>query len=279
MKKSDFIRTILYLTVVYAVTGAFYFFLYRSGGIKNAGLFAAVTGTCSFIPGLTALVMNRLTRKENRVFTGYRPGPAKFYSVVYIMGPMIFVVAYGLSLFAGGRCDFELTAFSETLKHSALKDLSAAESLKRIFITSLTISVLIKTIPGLAMEYGWRGYLQELLRPFGRIQSYILTGICWGISLVPLVWMGRYYKGSPIAGTGMILLFCITFSVLLGHLKTVTGSSILCGFAQGVFGAQTAGVWVLIITGLNPLIGGIYGLAGVIVLLLIAVLFIKFRPE
>jgi hypothetical protein len=57
----------------------------------------------------------------------------------------------------------------------------------------------------------------------------------------------------------------ITFGIYLNELTLRHRSSILAGWAHGVFNSQKLGVWALLFPSINSLIGGFAGIVGIMV--------------
>jgi hypothetical protein len=107
--------------------------------------------------------------------------------------------------------------------------------------------------------------------PLGKPWAYLLVGIVWGLWHLPLVLVGFAYPGHWLAGTAMFLILTTAFGVYLNELTLRNGSSILAGWAHGVFNSQKLGIWSLLFPGVNPLLGGYAGAVGLAVWVGIAV--------
>jgi hypothetical protein len=101
------------------------------------------------------------------------------------------------------------------------------------------------------------------LMPLGKPRAYVLVGIVWGLWHLPLVLVGFTYPGYPLIGAVMFLALTTVFGVYLNELTLRNESSILAGWAHGVFNSQKLGIWSLLYSGVNPLLGGYAGVAGI----------------
>lgn len=84
-------------------------------------------------------------------------------------------------------------------------------------LNSIIIGPLLGLIISFGEEYGWRGFLQDQLNRMGRIRGTLLLGIIWGIWHWPVIWMGYNYPGQPIAGSLMMVGYCIFLAYLLAY--------------------------------------------------------------
>ncbi|WP_242825886.1 CPBP family intramembrane glutamic endopeptidase [Metaclostridioides mangenotii] len=65
-------------------------------------------------------------------------------------------------------------------------------------------------------EYGWRGFLQDILFDrFGKRLGVIMLGVCWSLWHLPLQFT-LYSPKTPILGTVNHLIFVIGLSIFLG---------------------------------------------------------------
>lgn len=76
-------------------------------------------------------------------------------------------------------------------------------------------------------EVGWRGYLQPLLeKKFSLTMTSLIIGIIWGLWHLPL-WFVQSANQSSMNFLSF-LIYCISFSFLLGLLYRITRSTIAC---------------------------------------------------
>lgn len=71
------------------------------------------------------------------------------------------------------------------------------------------------------------------------------------------------YPGYPIIGMLLFIMLTTGLGMYLNELTLRYRSSILAGWAHGVFNTQRLGVWVLLFPHTNPLIGGFSGILGI----------------
>jgi membrane protease YdiL (CAAX protease family) len=136
-----------------------------------------------------------------------------------------------------------------------------------IFLSSLLVAPFINSIFGLGEELGWRGYLLPRLMPLGKAKAYLLLGIIWGLWHAPLILVGFNYPGYPVLGILMMILMTTAIGFTINELTLHYQSAVLAGWVHGVFNSQAYGIWrALLFANTNPVLGGISGLVGIVVL-------------
>jgi hypothetical protein len=116
-------------------------------------------------------------------------------------------------------------------------------------------------------EWGWRGFLLPRLMPLGKLKAYLILGVIWGLWHAPMIAIGFNYPGQPIAGIFMMIGLTTALGIFINELTLRYKSAILAGWAHGVFNSQAYGIWrVILFPMVNPLIGGISGLMGILLM-------------
>ncbi len=110
-------------------------------------------------------------------------------------------------------------------------------------------------------EYGWRGWLADELRPLGPIWANLIIGVLWGLWHAPLILMGFNYGDYGRIGVIMMMVFCVPMSFLLWCSREVTGSLLAPAILHGALNGF-AGVFLVLLTGANPLVAAPVGLVG-----------------
>jgi len=140
-----------------------------------------------------------------------------------------------------------------------------------IFLLIQTISAVIagytiNAFFGLGEELGWRGYLLKALQNKKFMIVSLIIGTVWGLWHFPLVLMGHNYPQHPVAGVGMMVIFCILLTPMMIYIVIKSKSVITAAVFHGINNA-ICGITVLYTVGGNDLTNGITGIAGFIVLL------------
>jgi membrane protease YdiL (CAAX protease family) len=140
------------------------------------------------------------------------------------------------------------------------------------FASAIIAGYTINAVFALGEELGWRGYLLKALKDKRLLPVSMIIGAVWGLWHFPLILIGHNYPQHPIAGVGMMIIFCILISPLMTYIVIKSKSVITAAVFHGINNA-IGKFSIFYIVGGNELINGITGLAGFITLLLVNILF------
>jgi membrane protease YdiL (CAAX protease family) len=136
-----------------------------------------------------------------------------------------------------------------------------------LIINSLIAGYTINAIFAFGEEIGWRGYLLKELHHKKLLPVSLIIGTVWGLWHFPLILIGHNYPQHPVAGVGMMILFCILLTPIMIYIVIKSKSVLTAAFFHGALNAS-AGIHILFLVGGNDLTNGITGLAGFLTLLL-----------
>jgi len=139
-------------------------------------------------------------------------------------------------------------------------------------VSALVAGYTINAVFAFGEELGWRGYLLKALKNKRLLPGSLIIGAVWGLWHFPLILIGHNYPQHPVAGVGMMILFCILLSPLMIYIVIKSKSVITAAIFHGINNA-IGGITVLYIVGGNDLINGVTGLAGFLTLLLVNIVF------
>jgi membrane protease YdiL (CAAX protease family) len=230
-----------------------------------------ILASAMFFPGISAFIVRKYITKEGFKDSFLSFGSYKPYLKSAIFIPFLFIIIYAITAIFYSP-DFTLQTFIQQNNMPPLP-LPSFAFILLIFIITIIFTPFINSIPAFGEEFGWRGYLLPKLLPLGRKKALIYSGIIWGLWHVPfvlLIGFGRYGKNT-IFGALIFTIIIALLGIYIGK-KTLKNKSIfLASFMHGVFNAQAYGIWVIIFPDANPLIGGIAGIIGLIILLPVAI--------
>jgi membrane protease YdiL (CAAX protease family) len=135
-------------------------------------------------------------------------------------------------------------------------------------ISALFAGYTINAVFAFGEELGWRGYLLRALQNKKLLPASLIIGAVWGLWHFPLILIGHNYPQHPVAGIGMMVIFCILISPIMIYIVIKSKSVITAAIFHGMSNA-IGGISVLYITGGNDLTNGLTGIAGVLALLLV----------
>ncbi len=143
-------------------------------------------------------------------------------------------------------------------------------------LQALIVGLFFYTPLAFAEEIGWRGVLLRELRPLGFWPAALLIGLAWGIWNVPLVLLGGHFPDAPVQGALVLVGASIPLGALFAWVRQASGTVWAAALAHGVLNALR-GFHELVLTEGTPQVVGVLGVAGGIVLLVLAVvLFARF---
>lgn len=99
----------------------------------------------------------------------------------------------------------------------AVSNLSPMALILSMALNAVVIGPFLGLIITFGEEYGWRGFLQSELVHLGRIRGIFLLGVIWGIWHWPVIWMGYNYPGQPLAGSLLMVGYCIILAYFLAY--------------------------------------------------------------
>lgn len=230
--------------------------------------------TVMFFPGISALIVRKFINKECFKDPMMRLGSWKPYLQVSMFIPLLYIIIYAITGILYPP-DFTLETF---LTQAGIEKIPFGPSLLILvfFILTLSIAPIVNFIPAFGEEFGWRGYLLPKLLPIGRKKALVISGIIWGLWHLPFIFLIDYGSyPNKIAG-GLIFTTLITLlGIYIGALALKNESTPLASYMHGIFNAQDHGIWILIYPNYNHLIGGGEGLIGIIVLLPVALYYLR----
>jgi len=141
-----------------------------------------------------------------------------------------------------------------------------------MLVQALIAGYTINTVFGFGEELGWRGYLLKELKDKKLLHVSLLTGIVWGLWHFPLILIGHNYPQHPVAGVGMMVVFCILLSPMMVYIVIKSKSVITAAIFHGMINA-ISGISVYYLVGGNDITTGATGIAGFVALLLINLAF------
>jgi membrane protease YdiL (CAAX protease family) len=267
-----------FLAITFAITYAIEGALIRAGFRISPGAFSPgqyIIAAVMWVPALATVLTVKFVTREGFAVANVRFGGWRPYAAAGLVVPACFIVIYAFTWACGlGRPDWSLESFRTLVaaaSGAAMPPMPAPiVVLPLVFLATLVVTPIMNGVFGFGEELGWRGYLLPKLLPLGKPRAYALLGLVWGLWHLPLVLVGFTYPGHPLGGALMLLALTTAFGIYLNELTLRHRSSILAGWAHGVFNSQKLGVWALLFPSVNPMLGGFAGALGVGVWIILA---------
>ncbi|MEZ4755627.1 MAG: CPBP family intramembrane glutamic endopeptidase [Flavobacteriales bacterium] len=290
MKPND--HVLRYLALAYACSWSVSGIGIALGVRADSGFsYMVVAGIAMLGPALAAIVLQRWVDRAPFAELGLRLPGTRWPIVVLtaLLGMLILpttllvqeAMGDGAGIAAFGTVNMSSDAMIANVRELAGDTLPAASLerqlglLERFPPVLILVMVLLASVLGavsfnlpfmLGEELGWRGYLWHHLSHWTGLQRVLFTGVVWGFWHAPMIAVGHNYPGHPIAGIGMMVLLCLSMSVLFDWTRTHSGSVWSSALLHGIINGS-AGASLLFAHGGHPLVGSVAGLAGVLALL------------
>lgn len=267
-------------------------FIMRFSGIAYGSSQSVLIIACFYMPApaIAAFIVQRVLRNEPLAELGFSvTGVSWIWTLLY--SPVLYLVFFLGSLLVilllgnifhipqFGFLDFSNEHFFEYLKDALRKQGNEGrfpfDKLEQMPVSFspilLVVGIFAAFFAGytinlpftLGEELGWRGLLQKETQHFGFWKSNLFIGSIWGLWHGPIIMMGHNYPHYPVAGIGMMVLFCISMSFVLSYIRfktrTVLGPAAFHGMVNG-----SSGMSLLLIASPNELFGSIAGITGMI---------------
>lgn len=245
-----------------------------SGGL----LMTVIKALYMFFPMIVALLMQCI-RKERPSGTGllnFRVSWAWAVAVVIPFAVLMLAVLIsglmpGARLHYGAEGIIDFSGLEGELADQVKAQFSAVPPVAVILgtlISGLIAGCTINAVAAFGEEYGWRNYMVDALRGQQFWKAALLIGLVWGIWHAPLILLGHNYPQHPVAGVGMMCLFCILMGALELWFVLKTGSVIPAAMMHGTVNA-ISGAALYLVQGGNDLTVGMPGLAGLIAMAIV----------
>lgn len=269
----------LYLLITFGITWAVELIVILCGfrvGSMTQGYFwmQLVLAGVMWIPALSAFVVMRFYLRVPFDGLNIRFGNPKPYILAGCVIPVIFILVYGISWWAGlANPDWNIRGFTAMLQDADPGGDYSVDSpglvIALIFLVTVFVSPVLNAFFGLGEEIGWRGFLLPRLMPLGKFGAYLLLGVIWMLWHLPLLLVGFFIPGNIPAAIFLMLGLTLTLGVVINEFALYYRSSILAGFIHGVFNSQAYGIWRIVFIGTDPVWGGFTGAVSMIVWMLL----------
>jgi membrane protease YdiL (CAAX protease family) len=281
-EKLDRKKVLIFLGLTFAadwlMAGLFYLF----GGRLNTTPATIMATAYMFVPMIMAVVVQKLLYHQPlKGPLGISFAPNRWWLAAWLIPPIIAFGAFGVSLlFRSVSYSPEMAGiyehFAKVFTPEQIQEIRRKQELLPfhpiwfILVQGLIIGPTLNAVAGFGEELGWRGFLQHELKPIGFWMSSALIGFIWGVWHLPLILMGHDYPEHPVSGFFLWTVNCVFLGVVFSYVRVRAKSVIAAAVMHGTYNA-TATLAIMLIVGGNDLITGVQGIAGVIVVALLAV--------
>lgn len=249
----------------------------------HSPLGTGLAAICMLFPLIATITLQLMAHEKPLRNIGVSWKVNRWWFIGWLLMPIIALIIIGVSALMPGA---ELTTNTGLLQAQIYAMNEMAESQGGITFTP-TLIIAISLLSGLfagatinallafGEEAGWRGYLLRQFQGRHFLKSALIIGAIWGVWHSPIILLGHNYPEHPVAGVFMMVLFCMCFTPIIQYIRVKSGSVIVAAIMHGTFNA-VAGLSILLINNFNDLLCGSTGLAGILTLLAIDLLFFLF---
>ncbi len=279
------ILTFVCFTLLVSWTAAGLFYL---SGLEWGTLFAmAFAILYMFIPLLCTIIVQKFIYRQPILKTyGVDKNLNKWFLVAWGLPVFITFATIGASLLLPGvSYSSEMTGITDYLGDYIPEDITGEMPFSPVVMFWLMVAQgliagpTINAIAAFGEELGWRGFLLKETAAAGFWKSALFIGFIWGIWHAPLILMGHNYPGYEVPGVFMMTMWCILLSPLFSYITIKANNVIAAAIFHGSINA-VAGLAIMPLAGSTPLLTGLMGLAGFLVLAIFNLLIFFFgRPE
>lgn len=269
-------KAVEFLLLTFAINWAM-IALYQLSGApwSGAGPFLLAT-SYMLVPAIVAWIVQRRHGERVKGPLGIRWTWNRWFTLSWLGTALVAVLTVGVGLLLPDvRLDLSMTSMIERLgaqltpeQLAQVREQTAQLPVHPFWLAlvqALIAGVTVNAVFAFGEELGWRGLLQREWAPMGFWRSSLLIGLVWGLWHAPLILKGHNYPQHPVAGVGMMVVFCLLLSPLFGYLRLRSGSVLAAAVAHGTLNG-TAGLSAMVLAGGNDLTVSVTGLAGFVVL-------------
>jgi len=257
---------IYYVIITFFITYLMDAIIFLKGGLTYQNTFAFLIAMM-FVPLIVSVILTKFYLKRKLSSFGINKGKSiKYYLAAYLY-PFL-VIGLGVLLFA-------IMGFG-TLR----TDMDLIFPIQYgipiyIYLINYSIAPIFpNSIFAFGEEYGWRGYLQDLLlEKFSILKTLLITGVIWGLWHAPLIAMGYNYHQYPLPGVFLFTLWTIFVGIFFGWLKIKSKSVLTATLGHGAINAYV-GFGIIFAQTNNQLLGVPFGIPGLLAFFILALVFL-----
>lgn len=256
---------IYFVLITFFITYIIDAFIFLNGGLKYENIFVFLMAMM-FIPLLVSSLLTKFYLKRPISSFGINKGKSiKYYLAAYFypflvigLGVLLFVVM-GLGNL---RTDIDL-----------IFPIQYGIPIYIYLINYSIAPIFPNSLFAFGEEYGWRGYLQDLLlEKFSILKTLLLVGVIWGLWHAPLIAMGYNYYQYPLPGVFLFTLWTIFVGIFFGWLKIKSNSVLTAALGHGAINAYV-GFGIIFAQTDNQLLGVPFGIPGLLAFFILALIF------
>jgi len=232
-------RIVTYLALTFGLSTIFYVKI-----IAGGEGYAPWVLPLMLCPSVSA-ILTKLIFDRNLKGLGWKPGPAKWLGLAYLLPILYGAVVYGI-VWLVGLGGFTTDVVTEMASGLGMAESSVGQMVVVYTLLMGTFIFLRGALPGaFGEELGWRGFLfPELHRMTSFTTASLISGVVWALFHLPPILFSDYNSTAPIA-----------FQVVVFFISTIANT-----FVYNWLRAKSGSVWpaVLLHASHNVFVSHVY---------------------
>jgi membrane protease YdiL (CAAX protease family) len=213
-------RIVTFLVLAFGLSSIFYVLIITGG--KGIGPWLLPLMLC---PGVSA-ILTKLIFDRSLKGLGWKPGPAKWLGLAYLLPILYGAVIYGI-VWLVGLGGFTTDAIAGQMAELGMAD---APAWQMVAVYMLLMGTIVFVRSGLlgsfGEELGWRGFLfPELHRMTSFTTASLISGVVWALFHLPVMLFSDYNSTAPIAFQVVVFFIsAIAHTFVYNWLRAKSGS-------------------------------------------------------
>lgn len=223
-------RIVTFLVLTFGLSTIFYALIIKDGEYRGPWLTPLM-----LCPSISA-ILTKLVFDRSLKGLGWKPGPAKWLGLAYLLPILYGAVVYGFTWLIGqGGINADAIAMV-TSTQFGVSNASGMQMAVMVIVYALlfgTIQLLrYSLLSAFGEELGWRGFLfPELHRMTSFTTASLISGVVWALFHLPLILFADYNSTAPRA------FVVVVFSI----------SAIAHTFVYNWFRARSGSMWPAVV--------------------------------
>jgi membrane protease YdiL (CAAX protease family) len=265
-------KIVWFISINFILTYGLGLFIFLQGGLEKSPLKTIVM----FIPLISAFFVQKVIAREP-LFKGgklgFRIGKPLYLLIAPLITLVILAFIYGITFLFDHSLLVSKQVLIENISKAniPLGNLPPFLAILIIFAINLIVAPIINLPVLLGEEVGWRGFLYPNLIAFLKKPGLIIGGIIWGLWHLPMILMGFNYPSNPILGILFMIIFCISWGIVLQFFYQKSGSIFSVALAHGIMNwtGTTVMLFLVVEDKMNMFLEGPTGIIGLLVAALV----------
>lgn len=215
-------RIVTFLVLTFGLSSIFYIKIITGG--EGIGPWLLPLMLC---PGVSA-ILTKLIFDRSLKGLGWKPGPAKWLGLGYLLPILYGAVIYGIVWIVGlgGFTTDEVAEMVGTGMGMADAPRWQVVAVYTLFLATI-VYLRSGLLSSLGEELGWRGFLfPELHRMTSFTTASLISGVVWALYHLPLILFSDYHSSAPIAFTVVVFFISTVAHTFVNNWLRVRSGSV-----------------------------------------------------